>query len=45
MKKVKCKIRLHGIRKETLTGEFPSIASAKRWLKDCWIRPFTIVRL
>jgi hypothetical protein len=43
--KIKCKIRLHGIRRETLTGEFDSISNAKKWIKDCWDRPYTIVRL
>jgi hypothetical protein len=45
MKKIKCKIRLHESYKEILTAEFPSIASAKQWIKDCWDRPFTIVKL
>ncbi len=30
MKAQKCKIRLHGSFKEILTGEFPSIAAAKK---------------
>lgn len=45
MKKIKCKIRLHGIRREILTGEFDSIAAAKKWLRECWSRPYTIVKL
>ena len=45
MKKQKCIIRLHGIRKEILTGEFESIAAAKRWLDLCWSRPYTIVKI
>lgn len=45
MKKVRCKIRLHGIRRETLTGEFDSITAARKWLSDCWSRPYTIVRI
>lgn len=44
MRKIPCKVRLHGIRKETII-EFDSIAEAKRWLALCWIRPYTIVRL
>lgn len=40
-----CKIRLHGIRREILTDEFPSIAAAKKWIRDCWERPYTIVKL
>jgi hypothetical protein len=45
MKAIKCKIRLHGICKEILTGEFESIAEAKRWLQVCWSRPYTIVKI
>lgn len=44
MKKIPCKVRLHGIRKETLIS-FDSISEAKRWLNRCWFRPYTIVRL
>ncbi len=44
MKPIKCKIRLHGVRREILTGEFDSISSAKKWIEDCWQRPYTIVR-
>lgn len=43
MKRKKCRIRLHGIRKETLTGEFDSISAAKKWIRECWDRPYTIV--
>jgi hypothetical protein len=42
-KSKKCKLRLHGIRREILTGEFPSITEAKAWVKECWDRPYTIV--
>lgn len=45
MKAQKCKIRLHGSRKEILTGEFDSIAAAKRWIQVCWSRPYTIVKI
>jgi hypothetical protein len=45
MKATRCQIRLHGIRKETLTSVFPSIAAAKKWIKECWDRPYTIVKL
>ena len=40
----KCVIRLHGISREILTGEFESIAAAKRWIALCWDRPYTIVK-
>lgn len=45
MKVQKCVIRLHGIRREILTGEFESISAAKRWLDLCWSRPYTIVKI
>ena len=45
MKAKKCKIRLHGSCTEILTGEFESISSAKKWIRDCWDRPYTIVPL
>lgn len=45
MKAIPCKIRLHGIRREILTSEFASIAAAKKWIRECWNRPYTIVKL
>lgn len=30
---------------EILTGEFSSIKAAKEWVKVCWFRPYTVVRL
>jgi hypothetical protein len=42
MKAKKCKIRLHAACAEILTGEFESISSAKRWVRECWDRPYTI---
>lgn len=44
-KPIKCKLRLHGMTREILTGEFPSIKAAKDWLRVCWFRPYTLVRL
>ena len=41
----KCKLRLHGMFKEIEWGEFPSIAAAKRYVKQCWDRPYTIIHL
>lgn len=43
-KVVECYIRLHGVRRETHTEEFPSIKAAKQWISECWNRPYTIVR-
>ena len=45
MKAIKCKIRLHGCRREILTDIFPSISAAKKWLSECWERPYTLVKL
>ncbi|HNG68606.1 MAG TPA: hypothetical protein PLP63_06660 [Saprospiraceae bacterium] len=45
MKAQECYIRLHGVRKETQTAPFPSIAAAKKWIRECWNRPYTIVKI
>ncbi len=42
-KAIKCRLRLHGSYKETLTEEFESISKAKEWVALCWDRPYTIV--
>ena len=44
-KSIKCRVRLHGVRRETLSDEFPSVAAAKRWVKSFWDRPYTIVKI
>jgi hypothetical protein len=45
MKAQKCKIRLHGVSREILSGEFESISAAKKWIRECWNRPYTIVKI
>lgn len=45
MKSIKCRIRLHGSYREILSSEFDSIAAAKKWVSECWNRPYTIVRI
>ncbi len=45
MKKVKCYIRLHGVRREINSGTFESISAAKKWIAVCWDRPYTIVKI
>lgn len=45
MKSQKCVIRLHGSSREIVTGEFDSIAKAKKWVRECWDRPYTIVKI
>ncbi len=42
-KAVKCKIRLHGATREILSSEFESISAARKWVRECWNRPYTIV--
>jgi hypothetical protein len=44
-KSTPCKIRLHGQTREIVTSEFSSIAKAKEWIKLCWDRPYTIVKI
>lgn len=43
MKKIKCKVRLHGQRREIIVGPFESIAQARRETRH-WMGPKTIVR-
>jgi hypothetical protein len=43
--KVKCKLILHGSSKEISAGEFDSIKLAKEWVKDCWDKPYTIIKI
>ena len=44
-KPIKCKLRLHGSTREIESCEFESISKAKTWVRDCWTRPYTIVKL
>ena len=45
MKKKKCRLIFHGITREIDMGIFESISSAKKYVKDCWNRPYTIINL
>ena len=45
MKKIKCKLILHGIVREIDMGEFESISAAKKYVYKCWNRPYSIIRL
>jgi hypothetical protein len=38
----KCRLIFHGIRREIDMGVFDSIASAKKYVRECWSRPYTI---
>jgi hypothetical protein len=38
----KCRLIFHGIRRETDMGEFDSISAAKKYVRECWNRPYTI---
>lgn len=42
-KKIKCKLILHGLTREISGGNFESISAAKKWIRQCWNRPYTIV--
>ncbi len=44
-KPIKCILRLHGSTREFVTSEFDSISKAKTWVRGCWMRPYTIVKL
>jgi hypothetical protein len=45
MKKIKCKLILHGKYREIEGGIFESINKAKKWIKECWDRPYTIIKI
>lgn len=45
MKKVKCKLILHGSFKEIDMGIFESVSKAKEYVRGCWEKPYTIIRL
>jgi len=45
MKKIKCNLVLHGISREINIGEFQSIAAAKKYVSECWNRPYSIKRI
>ena len=45
MKKIKCRIILHGVYREIDGGVFDSITDAKKWIRRCWDRPYTIIKL
>ena len=44
MKPIECELVLHGSCKQFSGGTYPSITAAKKWIKECWDRPYTIVR-
>lgn len=45
MKAQKCRLIFHGSYKEHDMGEFPSISAAKKYVRECWDRPYTIKRI
>lgn len=44
MKAIECDLILHGSCKQFSGGTYPSITAAKKWISECWDRPYTIVR-
>ena len=45
MKGKKCRLIFHGKTREIDMGIFESISSAKKYVKDCWDGPYTIINL
>jgi len=43
MKAKKCRLILHGSFKEIDMGVFDSISAAKKYVRECWDRPYTII--
>ena len=42
MKPKKCILIFHGLCREINIGEFNSISKAKKYVFECWERPYTI---
>lgn len=42
-KKVRCKLIFHGSCKQIDMGEFESKSAAKKYVSECWDRPYTII--
>jgi len=44
-KKIPCKLIIHGSCKQIDMGEFESKSAAKKYVSECWDRPYTIIPL
>lgn len=42
MKPIKCQLIFHGACSQIDMGTFPSIRAAKKYVNECWERPYTI---
>jgi hypothetical protein len=42
---IKCKLILHGSSRQFDMGVFDSILKAKQYVRECWNRPYTIIKL
>ena len=42
---IKCRLIFHGSRREIDMGVFDSILKAKQYVRECWNRPYTIIKL
>ena len=42
---IKCRLIFHGVRREIDMGDFDSILKAKQYVRECWNRPYTIIKL
>ncbi len=45
MKPIKCRLIFHGSCKQIDMGVFESISAAKKYVSECWDRPYTIIRI
>lgn len=46
MKKIKCRLILHGSCREMSWGVYDSISDARKYVRECgWSRPYTIIKL
>ncbi len=45
MKAQKCQLILHGSCRIIMLDYFDSISKAKKFAKECWNRPYTIIKI
>lgn len=45
MKAQKCRLIFHGVCREIDMGEFESISAARKYVRECWDRPYTIKQI
>ena len=44
-KAIKCRLIFHGSCREIPMGKFDSISKARKYVRECWNRPYTIIKI